>query len=84
PIANVKVVRHSGGYNHLDGSASTNEDGVFEMHVRDWAFNTRRSRTPRFGYWAILDRPAMDANPPQFTKLEVIDNDPDALILQRN
>ncbi len=80
PVANQEVVLHSGVYRHLRGQSQTNQDGTFEMRVRRWETSESR-RNKR--YWAILETPAVNTDPPVFTRLDVIQDDPDLLVLQQ-
>ncbi len=84
PIPKATVVLHTGSYRHVAGKAETKPDGTFEMRVRGWSYYTKLSKSLRDRwYWATLDRPAANANPPQFTQLTVVDENPDAFVLQR-
>jgi beta-lactamase regulating signal transducer with metallopeptidase domain len=80
-ISSATVVLHTGAYRHVAGKAETRADGSFEMRVRNWDYfsNSTRGRW----YWATLDTPAVNAAPPQFTPLKILDDNPDALLLQR-
>jgi hypothetical protein len=80
PVSDVTVVLHTGAYRHVAGKAETNVDGSFEMRVRDWDYFSK-SWQDRW-YWAILKQPAVDADPPLFTRLELVNDTPDNLMLR--
>jgi hypothetical protein len=86
PLSSVTVVIHSGSFRHLNGRAVTGDDGRFEMRVRRWEAMTGRLANGQplrhQAHWAIRERPAAGASPPVFTPLAVIDDDPDALVLE--
>lgn len=79
PIPETTVVLHNGSYRHLSGRATTKSDGTFEMRVYDW--EQYDELIQRRGYWATLDRPAINSDPPQFTRLTIKNDNPDNMIL---
>ena len=84
PVSGVTVVIHTGSYRHVAGRAETQVDGSFEMRVRDWNFFAKtfsRAWRDRW-YWAILEQPAINADPPNFTRLELVNDDPDNPVLR--
>lgn len=80
PVSDVAVVLHTGAYRHVAGKAETNADGSFEMRVRDWDYFSKAWQGR--WYWAILKQPAVDTDPPRFTRLELVNNNPDNLMLR--
>lgn len=79
PAPGKTVVLHRGVRRFLLGKAKTDANGQFKIWVRSWG----NVRVGENRYWATLDREAIGAEPPQFTKLHVIDDNPDALVLQQ-
>lgn len=80
-VSKAQVVLHTGSFRNYAGQAETNVDGAFEMRVRDWEYFSKASRS-RF-YWATVDRPAVNAAPPQLTRLKVRRAGPNAMVLER-
>ena len=79
-VSDVTVVLHTGAYRHLAGKAETNADGSFEMRVRDWE-HFSKSWQSRW-YWAILEQPAFDADPPRLRRLDLVSDNPDDFVLR--
>jgi hypothetical protein len=84
PVLGATVVLHTGSYRHVAGRAETQVDGSFQMRVRSWnLFRKSTSGTLKDRwYWAILDQPAINANPPHFTRLELVNDNPDNFVLR--
>ncbi|QDT07881.1 Regulatory protein BlaR1 [Rubripirellula lacrimiformis] len=80
PIENAKIVIPNGAHHQAGDRATTAPDGSFEMPVRD--FDMRRRFKNLDGKWALETRPAVGEEAPQYTMLNVVLYDPDAMVLQ--
>lgn len=76
PIANQKVARHLGGpFMPLDGLATTDAQGNFEMFLDYWPLSAD-------GYWCIVDK--VEYGKPAITVVKQMSNTDDFFVLERS